>query len=87
MYEFTFNWGSWPFVIVDEELEEKLMSQIDVELRRDLVSWCDFMQANFNEERGFSSDEAEDWANSEYENLALRLRSKGLTITTDNWWS
>lgn len=87
MYEFTFNWGSWPFVVVDEELEEKLLTQIDSELKADLISWCDFMLNNFNEDRGFSSDEAEVWANSQYEKLAERLRSKGLVITTDNWWS
>ena len=68
-------------------MEKVLRERIDPELTSDLEAWCDFMLANFDERAGFLSDQAEVWANDQYESLARRLRSKNLVVTTDKWWS
>lgn len=84
---FSFNWTSWPFVEVGDSSSPTLREELDPNLVKDLQGWCEFMLANFNERDGFSSKQAEDWANNQYENLCRRLKASEIAFNTDNWWN
>jgi hypothetical protein len=64
-----------------------LREQLDPSPVSDLKSWCEFMLANFDEREGFLSEQAEDWANNQYEILCSRLEVDHLVFTKDSWWN
>lgn len=85
--KFSFNWTPWPFVEVGNSSLPDLKDRLEPTLVSGLQEWCAFMLANFNERDGFSSKQAEDWANNQYENLCRRLEASEIDFNTDNWWS
>lgn len=85
--EFTFNWTTWPFVETGDVADGGLRSRLDPELVKDLEAWSLFMLENFDERTGFSSDQAEQKANAQYQELTRQLRAKNLAIETCVWWS
>jgi hypothetical protein len=74
-------------VEVGDAAGRDLRHTLQPHLKADLESWAIFMLTHFDENVGFSSKEAEVWANSKYRELCDQLSDAGLDFSTSTWWN
>lgn len=85
--EFTANYTRWPFNDDRAEEDQADLRELPSDLRSQLIAWADRFLLSFDEEHGRFRDEQErERFDAEYQRLAARLRSEGISFRTSHWW-
>jgi len=56
-------------------------------LLADISKWNAYFASNFDEDKGFTSPQAQVWIDEEYRRLCKRLRKEGIRFQTSMWWT